>query len=66
MKKVKLYVPEKMKQEIDFLKEQGIDIDEIMQESVENMITDFKENPEEFLKTFKDIENRFQAEYKIN
>lgn len=66
MKKIKFHVPEKMYQEIEGLKKQGLDFDALIQDSIDNMLKEFEENPKEALRKLKELENRYQAEYGIN
>lgn len=66
MKDIKLYVTGKMHDQLKEIEKQGIDIDLFIEDSVIKMLKEFKENPDDMLKKFKQIENDYQAEYKIN
>lgn len=66
MKKVKFYVPESMYSEIESLKKQGVDINQLIEESLIELLQEFKDNPKEALKKFNEYENKYQVENKIN
>lgn len=66
MKDLKLYVTGKMHDQLKEIEKQGIDIDLFIEDSVKKMLKEFKENPDEILEKFKQIENDYQTEYNIN
>lgn len=66
MKDVKLYVNRGMFDKLEILRKSGVDIDIFIQESIDNMLKEFKENPEAFIKKFAEIENDYQTKYNIN
>jgi hypothetical protein len=66
MKELTITVSEKMYNELNFLKEEGFDIDSVVQRAAEEMIQDFHRNPVDFIKKINELENKFQAENGIN
>lgn len=66
MKEVSINVSEEMYNEIEQLKLSGFNFDDLVQESCEKMIKEFKDNPDEFIKKVNEFENKFQAENGIN
>jgi len=66
MKDLKLYVNGDMFDKLEILRKAGVDIDIFIQESIDTMLKEFKENPESFIKKFAEIENDYQTKYNIN
>ena len=66
MKDLKLFVNKDMYDKLEVLRNAGVDIDIFIQESIDGVLKEFKENPESFVKKFAEIENDYQTKYNIN